>query len=415
MTWTRVLVGLVLVAGAGGGLLATGHLDLPRSWMPPWPKAARSPTTTKNAPEPGRAPAVTVTRATPADFTETVLVTGSLIARDEILVGPEVDGLRVVEVLADEGDRVHKGQVLAKLVSDTLDAQLAQNTASLAKADAAIAQARSTIASAEARLVEARNAFDRAQPLTKSGYLSESSMDQRESARRTAEAALTSAKDGLRLSEAEKGVVEAQRRELSWRRARTAITAPADGLVSRRIARVGGYASGIGDPMFRIVAKGEVEFDAEVPELRLPKVREGQVVDIEAAGAGKVKGTVRLVSPEVDRATRLGRIRVFIGDQPGLRIGSFARGRIATASSRGLAVPISAVLYGPQGASVQVVADGRIRTKAVALGLVDGNRIEVKAGLLEGDRVVARSGTFLREGDAVRPMAADDKSASEAG
>jgi multidrug efflux pump subunit AcrA (membrane-fusion protein) len=75
------------------------------------------------------AAAVTVSRVAPAGFTATVLATGSLVAREEILVGPEVEGLRVTEVLADEGMRVKKGDVLARLVADTLDAQVAQNDA----------------------------------------------------------------------------------------------------------------------------------------------------------------------------------------------------------------------------------------------------------------------------------------------
>ena len=109
---------------------------------------------------------VTVSAVAPADFIETVLVTGSLIPREEILVGPEIEGLRVLEVLVDEGERVKKGQVLARLVSDTLEAQLAQNDASLARSTAAIAQAQSSIAQAEARLSEARNAFERGKPLS---------------------------------------------------------------------------------------------------------------------------------------------------------------------------------------------------------------------------------------------------------
>ena len=69
-----------------------------------------------------------------------MLATGSLVAREEILVGPELEGLRVTEVLADEGARVKKGDVLARLVADTLDAQLAQNDAGLARSAAAIAR-----------------------------------------------------------------------------------------------------------------------------------------------------------------------------------------------------------------------------------------------------------------------------------
>src|SRR2546423_10614902 len=80
------------------------------------------------------AAAVTVARVAPADFVATVLATGSLLPREEILVGPEVEGLRITQVLADAGTRVKKGDVLARLVADTLDAQLGQNDAAPARA-----------------------------------------------------------------------------------------------------------------------------------------------------------------------------------------------------------------------------------------------------------------------------------------
>jgi HlyD family secretion protein len=360
------------------------------------------------------AAAVTVARVGPADFKETVLATGSLVAREEILVGPEVEGLRITEVLADEGMRVKKGDVLARLVADTLDAQLAQNDAALARSTAAIAQARSAIVQAEARLVEAQNAFERAKPLKAAGHMAESAYDSRQQAARTAEAQLVATRDGLKAAEAEKAQIQAQRRELDWRRGRTEVVAPADGIVSRRMARIGGYAAGASEPMFRIVAKGDVELDAEVTETRMAAVRVGQTALVEVAGVGEVAGSVRLVSPEVDKATRLGRVRIYLGDNPALRVGGFARGSIETATSRGLAVPASAILYGPQGASVQVVRDHRVETRPVKIGLAAGALAEVREGLVEGELVVARSGTFLRDGDAVRPLMSKAK-LSEAG
>ena len=350
------------------------------------------------------AAAVTVARVAPADFTATVLATGSLVAREEILVGPEVEGLRVTEVLADEGMRVKKGDVLARLVADTLDAQVAQNDAGQARATAAIAQARSAIVQAEARLVEAQNAFERAKPLKAAGHMAESAYDTRQQAARTAEAQLVASRDGLKVAEAEKAQIEAQRRELDWRRGRTEVVAPADGIVSRRMARVGGYAAGAAEPMFRIVANGEVELDAEVTETRMAAVKVGQPARVEVAGVGEIAGTVRLVSPEVDKATRLGRVRIYLGDNPDLRVGAFARGTVETGASRGLAVPASAILYGPEGPSVQVVRDHRVETRRIKTGLTVGALAEVREGLREGELVVSRAGTFLRDGDAVRPL-----------
>ncbi len=397
------LGGLALAGAVVAGLAATGHL--PASLQSKLSSAQpHARTEVAHKPEVALPIAVTAVRAHQSQFVETALVTGTLVPREEIIVGPEVEGLRVVDVLADEGDRVRKGQVLARLVSDTLEAQLAQNDAALARATAAIAQARATIASAEARLTEARNAYSRGMPLAKTGVISESGMDQREASAKTSEAAVVSARQGLTLAEAEKNQIEAQRRELVWRRGRTDITAPADGVVSRRNVRIGGFATGAGEPMFRIIARGEIELEGEASELQLPRIREGQPAVVSTAGADMVKGRVRLVSPEIDRNTRLGRLRIFLGDVAGLRIGAFARGRIETARSDGLAIPASAVLYGSDGPTVQLVVDGLVRTRRIKLGLAQGDLVEVREGLAPGDVVVARSGTFLRDGDAVRPV-----------
>ncbi len=399
----KVLIGVVLAICFVMISLTMVGRSLPRPGGPPDSEAAKRETAASEL----LAPKVTAVRVAPAQFTETVLATGSLVAREEILVGPEVEGLRVVAVLADEGQRVKKGDVLARLVADTLDAQLAQNEAALARTTAAIAQAKANIAQAEARLVEANRAYERAKPLVKGGHMTEAVFDQREQAARTADAQLAAARDGLGVAEAEKAQVEAQRREITWRRGRVEVTAPADGIVSRRLARVGGYAAGAAEPMFRIVAKGEVELDAEVVETRLAAIAAGQPAKVEVAGLGEVEGTVRLVSPEVDKATRLGRVRIFLGSNPGLRIGAFARGSIVTASGSGLAVPSAAVLYGPEGATVQVVRDNKVEVRKVRIGLAAGALVEVREGVAEGDLVVARAGTFLRAGDLVRPVPAN--------
>ena len=90
-------------------------------------------------------PVVSVLSAMRADFVDTVPVTGSFAAREEILVAPEVDGMRVLEIRAEVGDRVKKGDVLARLVTEQIEAQIAANDAALASAAAAIARSQSLI------------------------------------------------------------------------------------------------------------------------------------------------------------------------------------------------------------------------------------------------------------------------------
>ena len=361
-------------------------------------------------------PAVTVARARMANFTEPVLVTGSLVPREEVLVGPEVEGLRIIEVLVEEGDSVRKGQILARLVRDTLDAQMAQNDASLARADAAIAQAKSQIEQADATLKQAQADFDRAKPLRTTGTLTQQTFEQREMLANTSGSKLVAARDGLKLAKADKEVIEAQRRELVWKTGKTEITAPSDGIISRRNARVGQMATGAGEPVFRLISKGEVELEGEVTEARLPKLKAGQTATVEIAGLGTRKGEVRLVSPEVDKTTRLGKVRIFLGADPTLHIGSFARGAVEAAKSRGIAVPASAVLYSADGAYVQTVDNGKVATRSVKTGLASGTLVEVREGLADGTLIIARAGTMVRDGDLVRPMpAAKDTSAGLGG
>src|SRR4051812_16982863 len=96
-----------------------------------------------------RPPSVSVMQAGTGTLVDTILVTGTLVARDEVLVSSEIEGLTIVELLADEGDRVLRGQVLARLSSAALEAQLAQTSASTDRAVATIAQVKSQIAEAE--------------------------------------------------------------------------------------------------------------------------------------------------------------------------------------------------------------------------------------------------------------------------
>jgi HlyD family secretion protein len=400
----RSLFVVALAAAAAGWLYASGHLPGVGAEKAPKQAEVREPV----------APTISVATVAAAPFRQSVQVTGTLVPREEILIAPEIEGYRLVEVLTDEGARVEKGQVLARLETATLEAQLAQNDATIARSAAAIAQAESQITTAEARVEEARNSLNRAEPLRKSGYLSESTFDQREALARTADAALVSARDGLKVATAEKSLAEAQRRELVWKMSRTEIKAPAAGMVSQRNARIGALASSAGEPLFRIIAGGEVELDAEVPEVQLAQLAPGQSATVMISGLPDVSGRVRLVSPEIDRATRLGRVRILLDPLERPRVGSFARGTVTTAERTGLSVPASAVLFQAGGARVQIVVDDRIVTKAVKTGLSEGDRVEIVEGLGAGDRIVTKAGTFLRDGDRVRPVASDAAKVSEA-
>ena len=127
-----------------------------------------------------------------------------------------------------------------------------------------------------------------------------------------------------------------------------------------------------------------------------------------------ITGTVRLIYPEIDSSSRLGRVRIFIGRNSALRIGTFARATVETAKSKGVGVPLSAVLFSDEGAQVQIVKDNKIISRAVTTGLRARGQVEITTGINDGDQVVVRAGTFLREDDIVKPVNAPSGKLREA-
>ncbi|GEP06921.1 efflux RND transporter periplasmic adaptor subunit [Methylobacterium oxalidis] len=351
-------------------------------------------------------PVVSVVGAVKREIAETAIVTGTLVARDEVLIAPEVDGYRVTEVLAEEGARVERGQVLARLSRDLIERQIAQQQAVVAKAATAVPQARSGIEQAEAVEVEARLAFERARQLMQTGNTTAVVMEGRTAILRQAESRLASARNGVAAAEADLDQARAMLSELELRRARTEIRAPDAGIVSRRSARVGMTASASAEPLFRLIARGEIELEGEVTETVLPRLREGAPAFVELGGE-RVAGSVRAVYPEVDRTTRLGKVRVRLTPDPRLRIGTFVRGEVEITRAAGVVIPLASIRYGGSArGTVLVVTGDTVEACEVRTGLAEDETVEIRSGLGEGEQVIAKAQSFLRNGDRVRVTAA---------
>ena len=102
--------------------------------------------------------------------------------------------------------------------------------------------------------------------------------------------------------------------------------------------------------------------------------------------------------------SQLGQVTLALIANQRFLVNSSGRALIKTSQSCGVAVPLTAVLYGSAGTVVQVVRRDRVETKRVEVGLMSGGQVEIRDGLAEGDMVVARAGALLREGDPVRPV-----------
>jgi HlyD family secretion protein len=186
------------------------------------------------------------------------------------------------------------------------------------------------------------------------------------------------------------------------------VRAPAAGVVISASAVVGTVASARAEPLFRIAGQGEMELLAETPVRTLASLKVDQPAKVEIIGVGELNGKVRLFSPAVNPTTQLGQVRIFVGSDPRLRAGAFGRATIQIGQRCSPAIPLSALLYGPSGALVQVVRAGRVETRRIVGGLIAQDQAEIREGLAEGETVVARAGAFLRDGDRVRAVTAGE-------
>ncbi|NDW07428.1 efflux RND transporter periplasmic adaptor subunit [Jiella sp. 40Bstr34] len=369
----------------------------------PFSAAAQEPVAAISAPKP---PSISVIAATSGEIVETVDVTGTLMPRETVSVGADVDGLRIVELSADEGDAVEKGAVLARLETDMIDSNIELNAAQIDRADAAIAQAEAQIAEAESAVTEANAALDRSRPLAKKGIIGQDVLDQRVAAASSARARLSAAQQGLALARADKSAQIAQRDQWLLRKSKAEIKAPTSGLVLSRSARLGAIVSAGSGSLFEIARDGLIELEAQVSETVLARLDEGQPVNVHLAGRREpVIGEIRLISPRVDQATRLGMVNIALPkDAEGLRVGAFARGVIEVARHEGVLVPRTAVVFEGEDAVVQVVENGIVKRRAATLGLTTADTVEVLQGVAAGESVVATAGAFVRDGDSVTPV-----------
>jgi multidrug efflux pump subunit AcrA (membrane-fusion protein) len=182
------------------------------------------------------------------------------------------------------------------------------------------------------------------------------------------------------------------------------LRAPAAGLVTEVRTMVGAPASPQAGPMFRISVNNEVELDAQVPAAQMLKLNPGATVRISRDDAPDLVGRVRLVSPEIDRASQLGHVRISLTNNPSLKVGMFARASIDAKRSCGVAIPRTAIDH----LTVQVVKDNTIETRNVRIGLVSDTSTEILGGLDVGDVVVADAGSSLHDGDQIKTVFADE-------
>ena len=330
-------------------------------------------------------PTVTVTRVARSSTPTTISIVGSIAARYDMPIGVEGDGGRVSAIYVEAGDRVKRGQVLARLNVSVLQPQVAN-------LEAGLEQAR-----AEAELAQAE--YHRAEAVGASGALSAEETQRRKSSAVTAAAKVK--------------VAAAQLAEAQARLARADVRAPADGVILSRNVEVGQTAGPGGDALFRLSERGEIELRGQVPEQDLPLLKVGQTVDVHLTGSAQTyQGRVRLLGAVIDPTTRLGMVRIALEPEQNLRPGAFARAEVTVSNAERTVLPQTAVLTDDRGSYVLIVdAQNKVARRGVHVSGIVQNGVTIAEGIDGEERVIATAGAFLQEGELVRPVPKDSSGA----
>ena len=268
-------------------------------------------------------------------------------AVQQATVGAQIAG-RVLEVKADAGQSVKKGDVLMRI-----DAREA--------AEAARA--------AEAQYANAKVSYDRTKSLVSQKFMSSAALDK---------------------ARADLDAAAPNRAAAGAGQSHATIVAPMPGIIARRHAEMGDMATP-GKPLFTIYQPGTLRVTASIPQYRLKAMRDVKTARVEFPELGKWVDAVKVqVLPTADAATHVSQVRVNLPDVPEATPGMFARVHFVTGQAEKLTVPASAVLRRGEVAAVYVqTADNRLSLRQLRLGDVVGlGEIEVLAGLSAGDKVV---------------------------
>lgn len=331
-------------------------------------------------PTPVAVPQVTVMVPGTSEVTRMVSAPGSIAAKRDEAIGVQGEGGRITAVLVEAGQRVARGQVLARIDRSVQTQQAARVAADVraAEADLALAQAD----------------LERALALVERGFVSRADIDRR-----------TATRDG---AAARVAVTRAQLAETNARIALLDIRAPADGLLLARNVEAGQVVGPSSQALFRLAEGGVLEMQAQVAEQDMALLKTGMVATVTPAGSREgYAGSIWLIEPVIDASSRLGIVRIALPAAPGLRVGAFAKAEIEAGRGVLPVLPQSAIQVDPRGNFVFVVGqDNKVERRDIRVGAVNDQGVSIASGLTGQEQVVVSAGAFLRAGEQIKPVLA---------
>lgn len=338
------------------------------------------------APQPPAPTPVLVVHPRPLSSAALSTYPGEVRAREESALSFRVAG-NLVERRVDAGQRVARGQVLARLDPSDLALQ----------AQAAQAQ----YAAAQADLVRARDEQARYAKLVEQQLISRSSFDAQTTAYKAAASQAEAARSNLQVARNQAGYAE--------------LRAPADGVIASRQAEAGQVVAA-GQTIYTLAADGAREVAIALPEGEIGRFAVGQPAQVElwSRPGQRLPGTIREIAPAADSATRSYAARVALAADAlsAVELGQSARVSLAADGDAGLTLPLAAIQRDAQGRTAVWVVDaasGKLVSRPVRVASYASDEVPVQEGVAADDWVVAGGGHLLREGQPVTPVDRDNR------
>jgi multidrug efflux pump subunit AcrA (membrane-fusion protein) len=337
---------------------------------------------------------------------------GSLFAYDEVTVSSEAEG-RVEQVMADIGDRVSKGQTLARVSPVELQLTVDQQEAALMQARARLGLSENEselkdvrqaaeVKKAAADLTDAEQKYKRAQSLLETGVIPRQQFDEAEARYKSARAAYDLAAQQVENMRASMRQTQASLNLANKRLRDTQIRAPFAGHVKTREVTRGQYLK-IQTPVMTIVNIDPLRARLSVPEKMSPWVRVGRDVklNLEAFPGREFTGRISRINPSVDEKNRTFEIEALVSNGAAeLKPGSFVKATIQSDKVDSiLAIPSSAAIYLFGAYKVFVIQGKTIKERDVKLGDRLGDLVEIIEGLRTDEKIaISAGGPQLKDG-----------------
>jgi RND family efflux transporter MFP subunit len=352
-------------------------------------------------------PAIKVDTATvslvyPSQTFTLLNASGYVVPQRKAAVAAKVTG-RIVALYVEEGSRVKKGQIIARLEADDVGAQRDQ-------AQANVEVSRQNLEQAKAELADAKASFEREKSLLAQEFTTKASFDAAEARYRKAQAGFTGAEAGVKASSA---ALRGAGVALDY----TMIRAPFDAIVLTKNADIGDIVTPIGAAanakaaVVTIADMDSLQVEADVSESNLKQIKAGQPCEIQldAVPDTRFKGVIHMIVPTADRtkATVMVKVKFLNIDsrilpEMSAKVAFLSREVSGDEQQPRLAVSQKALKVRNGNTTVFFVKGNRVDEVKVATGLQLGDMVEIKDGLKPGEKVVINPPSNLRDGSRIK-------------